>query len=555
MELRQYQLEAKEAIWGSLKGDPNCNPCAVLPTGAGKTPLLAALCRDAVERWSGRVMVVSHVKELLEQSATTLSRWWPEGDVGVYSAGLKQRKTWNAVTVAGIQSCHSKAFDFGERHLVIVDEAHLMPESGEGMYREFVADLKTANPKVRVVGLTATPYRLTSGQICKPDNTLNKICYSASLSRLIKDGYLCPLVNTPGSVTVDTGPVAKRGGEFVAGDLERAFDKSDLVQRAANEVAVLARERKSLLVFAAGVSHAEHVAAALCRAGVQAEYLVADTSPLERAALIGRFKAGALRALVNVNVLTTGFDATCVDCVVVLRATCSPGLFYQICGRGLRLHPGKTDALILDYGSNIARHGPLDDPNYGVKSSSEREGELPQKICPACGAKAHLATRVCVCGFIFPIDTGPKHGDAAETGTAVLGAVRVPEWRTVEEIRWLPHLKRQPPSGSPTLRVDYFCEGQISPISEWICVEHAGYAGQRARNWWALRCRAPMPTTVLEARAAFEQCIIADTRRIKVAPDPKNPRFWRIHEYDLGEIPEVDVVLGTASWEPEEAAF
>jgi DNA repair protein RadD len=540
MDLRYYQQAAKSAIWDALRSRPD-NPCAVLPTGSGKTPLLAALCREANEAWGARVIVVSHVKELLEQSAKTLCKWWPEVDVGVYSAGLRMKHTRNAIVVAGIQSAYKHAFDFGERNLVIVDEAHLIPNDGEGMYQTFLENLRVANPKLRVVGLTATPYRTTSGEICRQDRILNHVCYEVGIKELIDNGYLCPLVNQVNKTQVDTSKIGVRNGDFVAGEMERAFDQNSLVNAACQEIAELTRDRKSILIFSAGVSHGQHITDAMERFGVHAGFLCGDTPALERASLIANFKSGQLRCLVNVNVLTTGFDATSIDCVAVVRSTISPGLFYQMCGRGFRLHEGKADCLVLDYGGNLERHGSLDDPSYGKKRNEGRgnggDGEAPVKKCIACGQEVPVSLRECYCGFLFPIETN-KHGSEADTQRAVVAAIVPPTWKEVEQIDWSVHRKRGDDKAPPTLRVDYTIVGEnLGPTSEWICIEHEGFAREKAWRWWKKRSQAPMPASVEEAIECFMMGMIADTRRIKVSPDPQNPRFSRILEYELGEVP------------------
>src|SRR5262245_9841852 len=176
MELRPYQREANDAVYHHLRQYDD-NPCIVIPTGGGKTPVLATICRDAVQLWNGRVLILAHVKELLEQAVEKLKAVAPDLPVGVYSAGLKRRDLDYAVTVAGIQSVHKKACDLGPVDLIAVDECHLIPEDGEGMYRSFLADARVINPKVRIIGLTATPFRMSSGAICKPDNIINEVCF------------------------------------------------------------------------------------------------------------------------------------------------------------------------------------------------------------------------------------------------------------------------------------------------------------------------------------------------------------------------------------------
>jgi DNA repair protein RadD len=155
MHLRPYQQDAIDAAYRHLR-EREDNPVVVIPTAGGKTPILATICRDAVARWNGRVLVVSHVKELLQQAVDKLKQVCPELPVGVYSAGLNRRDTAAAVIVAGIQSIYKRACELDAFDLIIVDEAHLIPTDGDGMYRQFLAEAKVLNPHLRVIGLTAT---------------------------------------------------------------------------------------------------------------------------------------------------------------------------------------------------------------------------------------------------------------------------------------------------------------------------------------------------------------------------------------------------------------
>ncbi len=167
MELRPYQHAVKAAVYEHLRTRDD-NPCAVVPTAGGKTPIMASICKDAVGTWNGRVLILAHVKELLEQTADKLRTVCPEVKFGIYSAGLKRRDTANPVIVAGIQSVYKRACELDAFDLVMVDEAHLIPQEGDGMYRQFLADAKVLNPALRIIGFTATPFRLKTGPICTP---------------------------------------------------------------------------------------------------------------------------------------------------------------------------------------------------------------------------------------------------------------------------------------------------------------------------------------------------------------------------------------------------
>ena len=524
MKLRDYQQRAVDAAYSHLAGNKD-NPVIVLPTGAGKTPVLAEIARIAVEQHNVPVLVLSHVKELIQQSAETLKSWHPQLDVGVYSAGLRSRDTDHAIVCAGIQSVYKKAFEFGERKLVLIDECHLISPTDGTMYQQFMDDLKQANPALRVVGLTATPYRLTSGRITTPDGMLNRTCCVIPIQRLVADGWLAPVTNQP-TVQADLSAVHKRGGEYIAREMEGAFDQEGLVKDACEEVARYTKDRRAVLVFAAGVKHGEHVTKELQRLGMDAEFVCGDTSPLERGTLTRRFKSGQLRCLVNVNVLTTGFDATCVDAIAVMRATCSPGLFAQICGRGFRLHEGKSDCLILDFGGNIQRHGPLDSESYGVDSVKESTGgEAPYKPCPACEKENLLAARECIeCGFLFPVDVSPKHEAKADIAASIVEPD--PEWVEIDREEWSIHVKRG--TDSRTLRVDYFRGNMPREVaSEWVCLEHDGFAFQKAIHWWNTRTYAEPPLSIDEAIEAFDLGMVNQTLAIEVVAEGKYTRVKR----------------------------
>lgn len=503
-QLRWYQREACESAWAWICNQAG-NPVISLPTGAGKSLVIAELCRKTVEEFGCRAMVLAHRKELLEQNADKISALLPATvPVGLYSAGLRSRDTDESVVVAGIQSAYDKAGLFGSRQLIVVDESHLVPLAGEGMYRKFLNDMRAINPASRVVGLTATPYRLDCGPLCRADGIFQRICYSAPIGQLIAEGHLCALESKATDAHIETRGLHKRAGEFVAHEVENAFTAGDLVQRSCREIVARAADRQSVLVFCCGVRHAEAVADCLDQISGSSVGLVTErTKPMLRAESLSRFRSGAIRFLVNVDVLTTGFDAPNIDCIAVLRSTASPGLFAQICGRGLRVAPNKTSCLILDFGQNIRLHGPLDSPGYGRGStrnpSSGEPGET--KKCPNCEQESLRNAEFCLdCGFEFggpPRE--PKH-DARPDDAAILSQ---PETYSVEGVRMRKHTKKNaPPGSSSTLRVDYECapSGGSMPevVSEWVCLEHAGYAWVQASKWWKEHTKAPRPDSAEE---------------------------------------------------------
>ena len=516
----------------------------VVHHNSGKTPVLAQICLDATLEWGGRVLIVSHVKELLEQAVNTLhgtdERLIPR--VGVYSAGLGKKEVGYPITVAGIQSIYKKATSLGRFDMIIVDEAHLIALEGEGMYRQFLADAKLVNPNVRVIGLTATPYRMKDGMICGLDNILNHVCHETGVRDLIAQGFLCNLKSRAGSVDVDTGNLHIRGGEFIQAEIDDLMDTDALVEAACKDVwDVFQKEnRKKALVFAAGVEHGNHVAALLRKlTGEPVGEIYGDTPADDRKALVKDFRNGGLRFMVNMNVLTIGFDAPNVDMIALLRPTASPGLYYQMVGRGFRIHPDKNYCRVLDYGGNVIRHGPVDTLKPNNKQTSG-DGTAPVKKCEACNSLVHAAYRVCPeCGTEFP-KIEKTHATRASDAGILSSDVMVYD-AEVTDVFYQVHTKRGAPEGTPkTLKVSYQQPGLSAElIQEWVCLEHeAGSFPQRkAALWWRSRSNTPVPTDATMAAELANDGALAKPTKIKVEYKP-GERFPRIVSYELGPIPD-----------------
>lgn len=499
LSLRPYQRDAVDAVYAHFEDrPPSDSPCVVIPTGGGKTLIIATIAKDVAKRWNGRVLALANVKELLEQNAEKIRKMAPDIPVGIYSAGLRRRELSHPITVAGIQSIWKRAGEVGPVDLIIVDEAHMVSDADAGMYRSFLADARLVNPSVRLLGLTATPYRYKSGPICTPDNIFNTICYEISVRDLIDLGFLAALRSKAGSMEIDTSGLRIRGGEFVQSEAQALMDEANRVKTACAEVIDLTRDRASVLIFACGVEHGQHVVDVLQRRhGVECGFISAETPSGERSALIGRFKAARLKFLCNVNVLTTGFDAPNVDCVAMLRPTASTGLYYQMVGRGFRPHPGKSDCLVLDFAGNIARHGPVD---AVVPQECELElGSGPTKECPRCRAKVVCGFMVCPeCGHEFPeLSFCKTHSHTAGTEGILSGQVSR-EVVLVTKVSYYAHRKRDDASSPPTMRVEYRF-GPSDVIKEWVCFEHHGYARAKAEAWWRHRSQERLPQTVKEA--------------------------------------------------------
>lgn len=527
----------------------------VVHHNSGKTPLLTTMCKDVI-RWGGRALVLSHVKELLEQSRDTLLRIDDTLDVGVYSAGLKSRDTENAVVIAGIQSVYERAAELGRFDVIIIDESHLIPPDGEGRYQTFIAAAKLVNPKVRIVGLTATPFRMTSGMLCGPDNILTDICYEVGVKELIVHGFLCPLVSKIGVTKYDMSVLHQRAGEYIQSEVEELMDDDAKTKAIVRELGPVLRERKSILVFASSVNHAKHVAEQFNSIhGVEAGIVVGDTPSPERDSLLRRFKgesvatdmlggmAGPLQIIVNMNVLTTGFDATNIDCIVLLRPTLSPGLYVQMVGRGFRINEGKRDCLVLDYGGNIMRHGPIDLIEVSTRSGGKK-GVAPQKECPECHSVVMAGCAQCVyCGYFWPVKTPTDKLWTNPSEEDILSGQVTDEVFEITDVVYDTHYKKGDMANTPTLKVMYYYDVPGSFRTkyecEWICLEHSGFAREKATKWWTQRTYEPCPRTIKEALEVAMAGLLLEPKKITVRR-VSGEKFTRIINYEFKEVSDSD---------------
>lgn len=528
MELRDYQKAAIDSIFEWF-GNEVGSPLVVAPTGAGKSLIIAAFCKAACEAYPGtRILALTHVKELIAQNHAQLLRHWPDARASIYSAGLGKKNLSGQVVFAGIQSFARVAGQAGFFDLVLVDEAHLIPRNSDTLYRKTLDALATANPAVKMIGLTATPYRLDSGMLTEGrDAVFDGICYDIPVAMLVERGYLAPLVSKLPKQSFDLSGLHTRAGEFIDAELSARFDNEDLNQAIIDECFELGADREAWLIFCIDVQHAGHMAAILRQRGKRAEVISGKTPAAERSRIIDAYKRGDLDALTSVGVLTTGFDAPRTDLVVMARPTQSTGLYVQIAGRGMRLKPQGGNCLVLDFAGNVMRHGPVDaiNPIRPKKGDPEGEpGEAPAKMCPECQSIVHAAVGECVdCGYLFP---PPEVAIARTADTAAIMRITAPEpvWEPVQDVAYERHRGRD---GKPdSLRAEYLIGGSVA--REWVCFEHVGYPRQKAVAWWMERAGTPPPDTVAEA---LER--IAEVQAPVEAVPLRNGRFINIGRVKL----------------------
>jgi DNA repair protein RadD len=474
--LRDYQQRTIDELYRWFEAGNAGNPCLVLPTGSGKSHIVAALCKDALQNWpETRVLMLTHVKELIEQNAEKMRQHWPGAPMGIYSASIGQKDLSEPITFAGIQSVRTKARELGHIDLVIIDECHLVNHKDEGGYRKLLGELKAINPHLRVIGLTATPYRLGHGLITDKPALFDDLLEPVSIEELVFKGYLATLRSKITKAKLDVSGVKKRGGEFIESELQAAVDTDDKNQAVVHEVMGLAGERKAWLFFCAGVKHAEHVAEVLRQQGVTAECVTGETPKKERERMLADFKAGRVRALTNANVLTTGFDYPDIDLVVMLRPTMSASLYVQMAGRGMRVKSHTDHCLVLDFAGVVESHGPITNVQP-PKKGGDGNGEAPVKVCDHCGELVHISVMLCPsCGEQFP---EPVKKSMVLRNDDIMGLdgqeLEVTSWT------WRKHISKA--SGIEMLAVTYYGGLSDTPITEYLPIMHEGYAGQRAMS-------------------------------------------------------------------------
>ncbi|MGO2880613.1 MAG: DEAD/DEAH box helicase [Halomonas sp.] len=384
--LRPYQTDAVKRVVTHFRASSE-PAVVVLPTGSGKSLVIAELARLA----RGRVLVLAHVRELVEQNHAKYQAYGLKADI--FSAGLKRKEASRQVVFGSVQSVvrNLEAFNDEGFTLLVIDECHRVSLDKDASYRQVIDHLRAQNAKLKVLGLTATPYRLGQGFIYHrhyhgmvrgSDASFFRDCvFEQPLRLMVKQGYLAEPKRLDMAIEgYDFSMLAPaENGHYREAELNRVVAGNRATPMIISQIVERATERHGVMIFAATVAHAEEIMGYL--PADQAALITGATPSAERTELINAFKARELKYLVNVSVLTTGFDAPHVDLIAMLRPTESVSLYQQIAGRGLRLSPGKQDCLILDYAGN-----PWDlyAPEVG-EPKPPGDNEPVQVECPACG--------------------------------------------------------------------------------------------------------------------------------------------------------------------------
>lgn len=532
MTLRPYQSLTVEQLFTWWEQNDGI-PLAVLPTAAGKSVICAEVVRTMFEQWPDfhpRTVVLVPSKELAEQNAEKLVALLPRSiSVGFVSASLGKKQHQADVIVATIGSIAKSAHLLGNIKVVIIDEAHLVSNKGEdaGMYRRFLTDLSKIC-QIRVMGMTATPFRGNGVWLTDGDAPLfTGVAANVTMRALLDAGFIAPLVPPTDRIgtKIDATSVGLSNGDYKINELSAVVDK--YLAAVATESWILAADRKKWIAFTPSVANAEHLCKLFGELNIKSAVVCGDTPANERATSIRDFKAGRLHCLVTVLALSVGFDVPDVDCIIWCRPTKSPVLYVQGMGRGVRIAPGKTDCLVLDFTDTVERLGPVD----LVRGRSKKAGGFgaPYVLCPECGEQNHATALVCkTCGATIR-EESPALDTAVVSRAALLSSQVIANreesiWHDITSVMYVLHQKPDKPN---SLRVDYY-SGILRIASEWVCLEHIGYARQKAEQWWNQRLGGKTPETVAEALVKVVG--LKEPARICIA---RNGKFTEVKSHDF----------------------
>lgn len=550
---RPHQIEAADAVfdhWISGGGDPLVSMCV----GSGKSHTQGILASRLMKTSPKvRILGLTLTKELITQNAKAVREVWADAPIGINSDGLKRRDTKNALLFAHPASIINNIRAIGPRHVVMVDECHAISHDQQiGIYSKIFAELRKAVPDLRIVGLTGTAYRLSSGRLDEPWKNhpplFDKLVYEYSILDGIRDGYIVPPIAKRPSVVLDASGVAVRGGEYSTGQAQKAVDKANLNEAIVVDILEQTRDRHSVIVFAQGVEHAIHLQAEFAKRGAQAVVVEGTMKSKARDNAIDYFKRGAAKYLINFKVAGTGFDHRPVDAVALVRLSKSMGLITQFVGRGLRMSEGKGNCLVLDYGGSIQDLGPID--TYTGRRTPGAPGKVPTKLCPAPCSTIHATgvLRCSNCGYEFP--RAPTKLNTETKDAPILSTQQTAKWHDVRDVNYSLHVGKNPDGTDkpPSLRITYVCSPSVCP-SEYLAFESKKQGGQHlARQKW-LKCSTTgvVPPTAKEALG-----MVSDLRKPARVQLRKEGKFYDVLAVDFSVAPIATVARTEMS--PQEIA-
>lgn len=533
MENREYQTEAEQAVWDFLIYEEG-NGIMALPGGCGKSYIMARLCKRILMEWPmANIMVLQRDAKLITQNSNELLNYWPQAPIGIYSSELKQRDTLAKIVFGGIQSVAKRAHEFGDRHIIFIDESDQVSPTEATQYQTFIEGLKERVEGLRIIGPTATAYRMGIGCLTNMDlwdKIIIDFTRTERFNRFIEEGHLCKLVTKKTKAEVDITNVSMKGGEFNEKELQEVSDTDELNKAVVEECVAYGGDRKHWLVFASGVKHGHNLERAFRSRGVSAAMVSADKemkrivgvdengNPLTYAKdCENKFRSGEIRCLINVGLFGRGWNFKALDLIAWVRATQSVALWIQGCVRGTRTYPGKESCLVLDFCSNIKRLGAVNDPIVPKprRKGDSSPGEAPLKCCPECFSYVAIQAKECVdCGYVFPppktINKTASSDDILSSGS---GEPLIEDFRVLG-IKYTDKLSK---AGNPYMEVRY---NVITNTFKEVLMfgSDNAFIRRKIEGWWSYRRgNYPIPESVEEALERTGELRIPTIIRVNVA--------------------------------------
>eukprot|EP01023_Acetabularia_acetabulum_P004917 TRINITY_DN12053_c0_g1_i2.p1 TRINITY_DN12053_c0_g1~~TRINITY_DN12053_c0_g1_i2.p1 ORF type:complete len:744 (-),score=90.94 TRINITY_DN12053_c0_g1_i2:368-2599(-) len=502
LELYDYQRNTIELLNESISNISRGQNRLLVeyPTGGGKSVVIAKFVEEIYKKTGWKIIVAVDAQELVQQNSDTLKKWWQEDpiEIGICCSGLYKKSFDEKVIVGSIQTMSSKKniSNFGRTQILIVDEAHKIQRDGQGRYGKFIQELTAQNPDLIIIGFTATPFRTDSGLLTESFDgqppIFNKIVDEVTIGDLIDRNILCPMKLPLMNNKLDVKGVKSDKNDFLAESLDKNINTKDINKKIVTEINKhgISEQRKSWLIFACSIDHAQKIAKLLEDKYISVGIIVSNekvTSKRDRRRIIDDFKNYKIQALVNVNVLTTGFDHPGLDMVVLVRPTKSKVRHIQMIGRGLRMCPGKSDCLVLDFAQNIARNGDIQTMN-GQKVSKHKKTKKPKQDVIQLGEE-ELS------------ELSSKQLSSEGLLTAKPAAHKLCK---VEDFDIVRHMSKKK---NHCLKIEWYCEDcdKSEPFKEYFTMKENN---QFSLSWWKQHGgKKPPPLTMSDAEAREKEII------------------------------------------------
>ena len=544
-EPRSYQNEAIDAIYEVLCQKQNALLVAFM--GSGKTAMAVKIIERVLEKMpvTGKILILAHKSVLLQQFKNAFEKFTKilSPDVGLCCADLDQYDMGRRITIASVMTFANRAEKYQGAKLIVIDEAHRIDITNDSQYKKTIEILRDKEPLSRILGITATPFRLGHGYIygdhCKPgnDNLFEKIDHRITYADLLEQGFLMPItghVADSGSLTEDLKSVNVKG-DYAIGDLGDLMSQEIHIETAVEALKKFGESCKHVIVLCTTIDHAEHVHQAMLDAEESCTILHSQLKKTEKLKNKKDWEAGIKRTIVTINMIIEGYDFPPADCLLMLRPTMSAALFLQSLGRIARISAGKETATLIDCTPNTSNFGTdLDAIQVKIPSQRMEDDEIPTtKTCPLCESILYCSARVCPCGYKFGEETIPAKYLPKMKEVAFAMQPVVNTWE-VNSMKVNIHLSKN--SGKELIRIDFNCSEAVSfamiTITLWLCLPdfYEGYAVEKTREKLAMFGIGDIPECVTEGLDL--QDIISQPDRLTV----KEVKDGKYTNYEILEV-------------------